>query len=97
MEIKLSELIGKNTVSMEQGRILYTVLIENIEKEDVISIDFSDLSVIASPFFNASISLLLKDHSISYVLDKVKMVEIPDYAKSILNESFSNAVNYYKK
>lgn len=92
-KIIIKDLISSNNaVSMEQGSLLYVVLKEIMNQDDQIELSFEGLSVIASPFFNASISYLTIDHEVKEILEKIKMINIPDYAKDILNQSFHNAV-----
>lgn len=98
MYINISKEINKNAVSMESGSVLYTIIFNEMQQNDKkIVIDFGDLNLIASPFFNASISYLLKDYSIQDVLKRLELVNLPDYARKILNVSIQNALEHYNK
>ena len=55
------ELAGKNAISMQNGDKLYKSIHPHLLAGDSIAIDFNGVSLFASPFFNASIALLLKD------------------------------------
>lgn len=92
--VKILELVGKYAVTMEKGELLYEVLKENISEGIETTVDFTDVQI-ASPFFNASISYLLKDNSIEKVLKYVKMQGLSESSKGILNISFKNAVDFY--
>lgn len=92
--IIIKNLIGNNAFSMKQGSILYNVLFEKLKNNEPVNLDFDGV-LIASPFFNASISYLLKDYSISYVLKMINVTGLSDSSKSILNISIHNAISYY--
>lgn len=101
MHIKIREIIGKNAVSMKQGDILYSLLKPafdgNINKDNYkIIIDFEDVSVISSPFFNASVCLMLKDYSIKDCQKVLVFENTKQDTKNILNIALQNAINFYK-
>lgn len=97
MFINVGKEYGENLCTMEKGRELYEVLKSSFEKEDRITLDFSDTKLITSHFFNASISYLLKDYDIKEVQKKLDVINIPDYARRILNISIGNAVEKFTK
>lgn len=92
------EINNKYAVSMDSGALLYEKLNKYFkESNDKIVVDFEGLSVISSPFFNASISRLLKDYEIKEVASRLDLKNLPDYARNILNISIGNALEHYKK
>ncbi|MBM26542.1 MAG: hypothetical protein CL760_12855 [Chloroflexi bacterium] len=97
MFINVGKEYGENLCTMEKGRELYEVLKSCFEKEDQITLDFSDTKLITSHFFNASISCLIKDYDIKTIQKKLDVMNIPDYAKQLLNISIGNAIEFYKK
>lgn len=97
-KIKIKELINSDyAVSMQTGSILNKELVNIWDIEDVIELNFEDLKVIASPFFNASISYLLKDRQLNEIQQKLKFENLPSYARAILNQSIGNALEIYNK
>jgi hypothetical protein len=98
MIVKIYDIMpNNNAVSYDQSEILYDLLKENFENEECITIDFENITVVSSPFFNGSIGLLLKDIKIEELQKKIKIVNISDDAKSILNIVIKNALEYYEK
>lgn len=94
--IKILDFIGKNAVSMERGKILHAELQKNIKEGVHTTVDFEGVQI-ASPFFNASISLLLSKLSIKEVQKQVSIIGLDDNARSILNLSIHNALEHYGK
>lgn len=93
------EINESTAVSMRQGANLYALLIKAMEEKEQVELSFEGLEVISSPFFNASISYLLKDYSIKEVLEIIKIdkTTLPEYALQILNISIDNALSLYNK
>ena len=60
-------------------------------------IDFTDVGLFASPFFNASIGLLLKDIDISDLQKNVTFINLSEVGRQLLNHVISNAIKYYDK
>lgn len=96
VNINIAHLVGKNPVSYEQAKILYQKLTVSLEHEAV-TLDFSDTKVIASPFFNGSIGLLLKDYSIESLKEKITFLNLNEHDKKILNIVIHNAIEHYSK
>jgi hypothetical protein len=97
MIINIGKEYGENLCTMEKGGELYKILKSSFEKEDQITLDFNDTKLITSHFFNASISYLIKDYDIKEIQKKLDIINIPDYAKRLLNISIGNAIEVYKK
>ena len=93
MFINIGKEYGGNLCTMEKGEKLYEVLKSSLEKEDKITLNFSDTKLITSHFFNASISYLLKDYEIKEIQEKLEVINLPDYAKQLLNISIENALS----
>lgn len=94
----IKEIINsENATTMERGYLLYKEIMKKIEKDEAIELDFQGLKLITSQFFNASISLLLKDYKIEVMQNKLKMINLPDYARNLLNISIGNAINHFNK
>lgn len=98
MEIKISDVIqGKNAVSMELGHELYKLIINELENTtEKIILDFSNIEVCASPFFNASIGYLFKDYTQSTIKERIDIRNIEERDKSLLNKVIKNAIIQYE-
>lgn len=95
IHVKVFDLVGKNAISMQSGMKLHDVIANNLLSGEKVEIDFSDVALFASPFFNASVGVLLKDVSIESLMDKMKIVNCSEVGLGLLNTVIQNALNYY--
>ncbi|MDE4038334.1 MULTISPECIES: STAS-like domain-containing protein [Acinetobacter calcoaceticus/baumannii complex] len=95
--IKVYEVIGKNAISMKSGDKIYQLIIENINKKEKTILDFEEVDLFASPFFNTAIGHLLKDMELHELQDQLKFENLDGIGKDLLNLVISNALNFYKK
>tara|TARA_B110000211_G_scaffold234241_1_gene303074 strand:- start:8146 stop:8502 length:357 start_codon:yes stop_codon:yes gene_type:complete len=93
--IKVIDLVGKNAISMQSGTKLYEKIFPKLAKKEKIELSFEGVSLYASPFFNASIGLLLKDISIDELMSNMKIIEINDIGRDLLNDVIQNALTFY--
>lgn len=95
--IKVFDLIGKNAISMQTGDKIYTILRDKVENGEQVTLDFENVTLFASPFFNSAIGRLLKDKEISELQKQLKFDNIDDVGRDLLNLVISNAINHYNK
>jgi len=93
--IYVFDVIGKNAISMQNGEKVYKMLRENIKEGQETTLDFEQISLFASPFFNASIGLLLKDISIQQLQASLTFENLNEVGRDLLNHVISNAISYY--
>ena len=94
-KVKVFDLVGKNAISMQSGTKLHDVIAQDLLKGEKVEIDFSEVSLYASPFFNASVGILLKNISIEQLMDRMKIINCSDVGLGLLNTVIQNALNYY--
>lgn len=94
--IMISELIGRNAISMTSGNKLYKEMKPIINEDIHLCIDFTNVEYYASPFFNSSFGLLLKDINIDRLKTYVKLQGMNDTGISLLNLVIDNAITFYK-
>lgn len=99
MILLIADLIGsKYAVSMESGNKLYEALArEVLEGRKKVTLDFQGISLTATPFYNASISYLLKDMSIDEILKHIEFQNMSNNDKHLANVSIHNAIAHYAK
>lgn len=95
LKIKVFDLIGKNAISMQSGTKLNNAISGTLLKGETVEIDFAGVSLFASPFFNASVGILLKDITIDKLMHNMKIVNCNDIGISLLNTVIQNAINFY--
>lgn len=99
-ELFVKEIINsKNAVSMEQGNLIYKKIkyIWDDNPNQKIIVDFKDIQLTATSFFNASISYLFKDFPSDFIKDNLEVVNLDKPAKHNLNISVNNAIKKYQK
>lgn len=96
MKLIARELVGVNAISMQSGKNLYDKISTPIISNNDVELDFDGIEVFASPFFNASIGLLLKDVEIGSLLKHLKIINLNPVGRNLLNHVISNAIKYYE-
>lgn len=95
--IKVYDVIGKNAISMKSGDKIYQLIIENINKREKTTLDFNEVDLFASPFFNTAVGHLLKDMELQELQEQLQFENLDGVGKDLLNLVISNALNFYKK
>ncbi|XLX41864.1 STAS-like domain-containing protein [Ectopseudomonas mendocina] len=95
-QINILELTGKNAISMQNGEKLYAALHKKLESGESIIVNFEGVALFASPFFNASIGLLLKDIPIENLQKQLSIINLSDVGRDLLNHVISNALIFHK-
>lgn len=93
--IKVKDIVGTNAISMNSGGKLLGIITTHIDRQEVMQLDFDGIEVFASPFFNASIGALLKNHSIEDLQKFLKFVNISETGRELLNLVIRNAIKFY--
>ncbi len=95
-EIKVFEITGANAISMQSGDKLYRLLHPRLAAGESVKLDFANVALFASPFFNASIGLLLKDITIQSLQQQLSFLNLSEVGRELLNHVISNAIAFYK-
>jgi hypothetical protein len=93
--IHVQKIVGRNAISMNSGNKLKELIIQEWPKNEKISLDFSEIDIFASPFFNAAIGALLKDRTIDELQVKLDFPHISGHGRNLLNLVISNAIKFY--
>ncbi|MEL4474165.1 STAS-like domain-containing protein [Shewanella algae] len=93
--ILVKEIVGYNAISMNSGNKLKELILESWNGNERIELNFIEVEVFASPFFNASIGVLLKDKKIEDLQGKLVFSNISEHGKKLLNLVISNAIKFY--
>lgn len=93
--LKIKEVINGNfAIKEEKGRILYDVLKENLENDEKLTLDFSDIIASTTRFFNVSLGLLYKDFP-ENIVDDIKIENINSIINSQLEVSKNGSKEFY--
>lgn len=80
---------------MKQGQTLYDSMSHLVLNEYSVSLDFEGVEIVATPFFNASISMLLRDIPIDECKNRVNVKNLHANGRRLLNVSIANAINHF--
>lgn len=81
---------------MQSGHHLYEkISAPLISGKENVEIDFLEVELFASPFFNASIGFLIKDITVTDLQQRLKIINLSDVGKQTLNHVIANAIKYY--
>lgn len=94
-KIIVKEIIGSNiALSMEKGKVLYTMLREALGLDLNIILDFADMKV-ASPFLNSSIGYLFKDFNSEEINRRIECINMSESTERTLFAVKRNAERYF--
>lgn len=95
-ELKISELIGKNCITMAQGETIYNKIHPVLKSGNSVSLNFLDVEVFASPFFNRAVGRLLQDISPVDLNQHLKVTNLTSTGLDILKKVIENSKKYYQ-
>jgi STAS-like domain of unknown function (DUF4325) len=94
-QLAVSQLIGNYGITLDDGERLYAALYPLLEQGDTISLDFQDVTIFASPFFNAGIGRLLESFSAEQLNCHLIPINLSLAGQSALRRVIENAKAYY--
>lgn len=97
MKIIAREVIGVNAISMQSGQNIYELIAKPLLGGETVEVDFDAVELFASPFFNASIGLLIKDVNINELKKRLVVTNLNPVGKQLLNHVIANAIKFYEK
>lgn len=97
MKIIAKEIVGENAISMQSGQHLYEKISKPLISGEEVEIDFQGVELFASPFFNASIGYLIQDIKVTDLQQRLKIINLSEVGRQLLNLVISNAIKYYER
>ncbi len=95
-KIKVCDLVD-NGLSEKNGIILRNKILEYLEKDDKVTLDFSNITLFATPFFNSFIGYFVLKINPEKTKEKIIITNISELGKDTYNHSYENAVYIYNK
>lgn len=86
MIVNLKTKCGTQTVSRDDGLVIANILIDAIEKEDKIVIDFDNILIASVSFFDEAFGKLAFKYSKEVLAKKLIFENIEDFDKALLND-----------
>lgn len=91
MSIMVSEII-KTALSADDGKKIREIINKELEVEDVVTLDFSNITLFATMFFNAFIGYFIMNSKKEIVDKRINIINISELGKKTYEHSYSNAV-----
>jgi STAS-like domain of unknown function (DUF4325) len=95
MHYKVHEITGKYAIAPKDGQELYDLIFPLIQSGEVVELDFSDIKVVTTAFFNVSTGMLLKDFSRNDLNRQIHVTGLDSDSQNILQQVMDNAEHYY--
>src|SRR5437899_13092775 len=95
MRHAVRDIIGENALTLEDGQSIYDRIKPELANRRNVELDFSGVTVFASPFFNAAIGQLLKDFKPEDLNRLLRVVNLIPAGHDVLKRVIENAKQYY--
>lgn len=84
-----------SALTQEQGDVIYADIMQAFKRNEEVTLDFSDIESMISPFLNHAIGKLYENYDSDYIKHALHMNNFPPEKISTLNIVISNAKKYY--
>ena len=95
MEIIIKDVIGPRCIIKEDGQKIYEKIHERLTKAETVTLDFDGVAQFASPFFNFAIGQLLKDTEEKDLRRLLRVENLNETGKLVVERVIENAVRYH--
>ena len=95
MIYKVHSIIGKNCITLEDGQVIYDLIHPQLLAGNSVELDFIEVNIFASPFFNAAIGKLLKDIETETLKHLLTLSNLNPVGTQLVKKVIDNAKQYY--
>lgn len=95
MKYAVRDIIGENALTLEDGQSVYDRIKTELVNGRPVELDFADVRVFASPFFNAAVGQLLKDFKPEDLNRLLSVSNLIPAGHDVLTRVIENAKQYY--
>lgn len=86
MELNLKEKCAKNTITREDGELIYKLISGAWNSESKIVIDFSNILIASVSFLDEAFGKLAFDHSLEDMKNRLSFENMEQYDRALLND-----------
>jgi len=97
MNILVFDTIGKAAISRDSGLKIKTLIDKQLSDTGSVVIDFSNVELYASPFFNAAIATYLGTMTVEQMREQFSFLNLNNVGRNLLNQVIHNAIQFYSK
>src|SRR5712692_6488435 len=95
MRCDIKDLIGENCITLDNGQRVHDQIHPELVAGRSVEVDFTGVSVFASPFFNAAFGRLLKDLTTKELNGLLKVYNLSPVGKDVLKLVIKDSAQYY--
>jgi hypothetical protein len=95
MKYNIHAIVGKNGMTSQDGQEVYNAIYPELKAGHQIELDFAEVQIFASPFFNFAIGHLLKDIQPDALNQLLKISNLNPVGMKILKRVIENSKEYY--
>ncbi|MBI4653582.1 MAG: STAS-like domain-containing protein [Nitrospirae bacterium] len=95
MKVDVFKVTGENCITLEDGHKIFDMIHPELSAGRVVELDFENVKIFASPFFNSAIGRLLKDFKSEDLNRLLKITNLTPTGMSVLKRVIENAKEYY--
>jgi hypothetical protein len=93
--MKIHDLIGENCITLDDGEIVFRLIVSELNNNSSIELDFTGVRVYASPFFNGAVGKLLAEYSPEELNNRLTFHGLSEHGDQVLRRVTQNARRYY--
>jgi hypothetical protein len=86
---------GEDAIALDDGQSVYDRIHPELQALHAVDLDFSGVSVFASPFFNAAIGQLLRDLTSEELNRLLTVTNLTPVGANVMKQVIANAKRYY--
>ena len=95
MILDIVSTIGENCITIEDGEKVFAIIHPELVQGHEVTLDFTEVKIFASPFFNIAIGQLLSDVQFRNLQSNLHIVGLSQHGYYVLNRVIENAQRYY--
>lgn len=95
MNLKSFDIVGENCITSEAGAKVRDLIRPELRLGHEVHLDFASSKVFASPFFNSAIGQLLTEITPESLQNLLKIENLTEDGKQVLQRVLENAKRYY--
>ena len=95
MNIIIRDMIGENCITIDDGQQVYDAIYPKLIAGILVEVDFEEVKIFASPFFNSAIGRLLKDIEPEALNRLLVITGLHSDGMNVLKRVIENSKQYY--
>ncbi len=95
MKYNIHAIVGKNGMTSQDGQQVYDAIYPELKAGHPVELDFAEVEIFASPFFNFAIGQLVKDIQTDTLNNLLKVSHLNSVGMKILKRVIENSKEYY--